>query len=384
MSTETEFTGAMSLDAILASVSGETKAPEAQPKKETPKAEDPKPKVPTPVTTEEKEDPIVATEKVVEVPVPHPTVDNNTETEAYKRAQFLMDNGMLEDFSIQISDDDEDGTPISEFKSMTDENLKEILAIYKQEKDTEITSKYISKDGLKEHQLKVIEILKNGGDLSKIADSPDKAFERPFEGFDMDDQKRQIDVRYTDLVHSKKLDHEAAITIIDQEVKSGKIQEKAQEIFDSYRQAHANYIDNKLEEQRKDKEFKELNFKENKKLLIAKLKESGLKDTVYKKVAAEYSKKNEEGQYALVDKLIEALNNPGDNYELILHLSDKKLFNDTYKIKSAQETQKQIVRLASGANSKGNRQTTTRETNTAIAPWMADAEKFNQKLKSTS
>ena len=83
-----------------------------------------------------------------------------------------------------------------------------------------------------------------------------------------------------------------------------------------------------LEKQKKEKEFKDLNFKENKKSLTAKLKEAGLKESVYKKVASQYGKKNDNGDYALIDKVREALDNPDDNHELILHLADKKLFNE--------------------------------------------------------
>ena len=239
---------------------------------------------------------------------------------------------MLKDFEIQDPENEEGSIMVSEFKQMTDANLEELIQLNKQEREDNISSNYISKEGLKEHQLKVIEILQNGGDLSQIAETPDRAFERPFEGFDMDDQKRQIDVIYTDLVSGKGLDHDSAISLIDSKVKKGTLEKEAKEVFDLYRNAHAKYIDDMLEEQRKEKQHKDLNFKENKKTLVAKLKESGLKESVYKKVATEYAKKNANGEHALIDKLREALNNPEENHELILHLADKKLFNETFKI----------------------------------------------------
>ena len=322
------------------------------------------------------------TPKAEEAKIPEVVKDNlvNNGTEAYKKAKAMIELGVLEDFSIQVSDDDEDGTAISDFKDMSEENLKEIVKIYQQEKDTNISSNYISKEGLKEHQLKVIEILKNGGDLSKIAETPDKAFERPFEGFDMEDQKRQIDVRYSELVHEKKLDHDTAITIIDGEIKKGKIEETSKSAFERYRKSHADYIDSIAEQQRKDKEFRDMNFKENKKTLTAKLKEAGLKESVYKKVAAEYGKLNEQGEHQLIDKLKEALSNPEENHELILHLADKKLFNETFRIKASQEQQKTIVRLASSAQSKGNRKTLKDQDTNLEAPWLKAARKYNESI----
>jgi len=376
---ETEFQGPISLQAILAAKSAGNNPVDKL------KVEDHKIKVPEIVEEEEEEEEIVAPEAlkpeariVPEVGTEKPVATE--ETEAYKAAKRLIKLGILEDFSIQTSDEDEDGTPISEFINMTEENLEEIVKMHNQEKQKENSEKFLPKGDLKEHQLKIFEILSNGGDLSQIADTPDKAMERPFEGFDMDVQERQIDVRYTDLVHSKGLDHESAITIIEKEVRSGKIKESSKEIFENYRDAHTSYIDEILEKQKKDREFKDLNFKENKKLLTAKLKESGLKESVYKKVATEYEKKDENGEFALINKLREALNKPEENHELILHLADSALFNETFKIKASQETVKTIRRLATGAASKGNKQTLKTQ-NTQEAPsWLRNAQKHNENI----
>ena len=377
---ETDFKGPVSLDAIFAATKGKTEV-----KKE-------EPPVP-PITKEEidkttktepikkEEPPVVKEEPKKEEPIAPAAPVPGEESTAFKTAQRLIELGMLEDFAIQTSEEDENGTLLSEFTEMTDDNLEEIIKIHKQEKAKEISDKFLPKGDLKEHQLKVFEILSNGGDLSEIADTPEKALERPFEGFDMDDQKRQIDVRYAELVHNKKLDHENAITIIDKEVKSGTIKDKALENFNSWRQAHSDYINGKLEEQKKAKEFKELNLKENKKVLTAKLKESGLKESVYKKVASEYAKRNENGEHALLDKLREALNSPEENHELILHLADKKLFNETFKIKASHEAHKTIVKLASGAASKGNRQTSKTQKPEVDAPWLIAAQKHNENIK---
>ncbi len=171
------------------------------------------------------------------------------------------------------------------------------------------------------------------------------------------------------------------MVIIDKEVSSGVIKDRAKQTFDSYRKAHSDYIDNILEKQKKEKDFKELNFKENNKTHTAKLKEAGLKESVYKKVVSAYSKRNDKGEFALLDKLREALNKPEENHELILHLTDKKLFNDAFKIKSAQETQKTIVRLASSSKSTGNKKTIKSDNTDKVSPWQKYAEIHNSNLK---
>lgn len=381
---KTKFKGAVSLDAILASTSKnkvDQKAVVEPVKKEVPK---PKEEEQEEEKVEaQKEKPIEQPEPKKQEPVPEPQkqVEPPKETEAFKRAKFLLENGVIEDFSIQNSDDDEDGTLISEYSQMTDEDLKEIMAIQKQEKDKEISSKYISKDGLKEHQLKVIDILKNGGDLSKIAETPEKALLRPFEGFDMDNQDRQIDVLYTDLVSGKGLSHDKAIALIKNSVQQNTIGEEAKEIFDSYRDAHANYLDQVAEEQKKEKEFKDTNFNANKKMLAEKMKEGGLKEGVYKKVVSEYSKKNESGEYLLLDKMRQALDKPEENYELILHLVDREAFNGFEKLKASQETHKKIVRLNNQAQAKSSKRAINTTASTEIPSWMRNAEQFNKSIK---
>lgn len=378
---ETDFQGAVSLDAIFAAKQGkpiDTGIKEEPKPVEKPESKQEEPK--------EKEEKVVDNKEVVaEQPkpntIPEDKKEEPVETEAYKTAKRLIKLGVLKDFAIQISDEDEEGTLISEFSNMTEENLEEIVKIHEQETKKEISEKYLPKGDLKEHQLKVFEILSNGGDLSQIAETPDKALERPFEGFDMDDQKKQAEVLYVDLVSGKNYEHDDAILRINREIKNGTIAKTSQNIFDAYRDAHTKYIDDILEKQRKEKEFKDLNFKENKKLLTSKLKEAGLKESVYKKVASEYSNKNENGDFALIDKLRDALNKPEENYELILHLADKNLFNETYKIKTSAETQKTIVKLASGAAMKGNRKSQKTQDTKQDSPWIKYAEVYNESIK---
>ena len=153
---KTDFQGPVSLDAIFAATSKSKEVIKEEPKKTViesktePVVEEPVEPVKEEVTTEPiKEEP-------VQPPVTEPIQPNaDEETNAFKTAQQLIKLGVLEDFVIQTSEEDENGTSISEFKTMTDENLEEIIKIHQQEKTNEISSNYISKEGLKEHQLKV-------------------------------------------------------------------------------------------------------------------------------------------------------------------------------------------------------------------------------------
>lgn len=359
------------LDAIFAAIEKKDEKKKEETKVEKPTVEVPKPE------EKKKEETIVDPIPEVSKPI---VVEEPKESSAYTKAKELIQLGFLKDFKIQTSEEDEEGTLISEFTDMSDENLTEIISLYKQDRKEDISTNYISKDGLKEHEVKVIEFLKNGGDFSQLASKEEDAFKRPFEGFDLDDEKRQMDILYTDLVHGKRLSHEKAIKLIDVSLKEKTLKEEAQEVFNAYRKQHSDYIDGMLSQQQKEKEIREINFKENKKALTSKYKETGLKESAYKKVISEYSKRDEKGEFLLLNKLKEILNKPEENHEVILHLIDKKIFNEAFKIKSAHQTQKEIYKLKTTSENKSNKKSTRAAAADSSAPWMIGAQKFNESI----
>lgn len=364
-----DFKEVTGLDAIYAAVN---EVNSKDKKEEVSKKEDPIPE------EEEEEAPAEITKDVKVDPKVEEEIQKTVSTEAHKIALRLISIGHLEDFEISV-EEGEEPILISDFTQMTDEQLDEILKIQKQEKDNEIKEKYISKEGLKEHQLKVIEILKNGGDLSEIADSKEDAMKRPFEGFDMEDERRQVDVLYYDYTNKngKGFSHERAVSFINTLAKEGNLASEANAVFEAYREKHKQIIDQKLEEQKNKKLSKEAAIKENKKAFAEKLKSAGLKDSLYKKVSSEFQKRDENGEYELVNTLRNMLENPQEYHEQILHLTDKKAFNEVFKIKAAEETTRKVVSLAGGLKSKGNRTVSTKAIKTSNMPWEEAAESYN-------
>lgn len=314
-------------------------------------------------------------------PTPAPQQKQTKGSESYKVALRMLELGLIKDHEYQVEEGVEEGTSVSKFLNMTADNLKEIVDSQKADSQEDISSKYISKEGLKEHELKVIEILKNGGDLSQIAKTEEEAFQRPFEGFTMDSEDEQAEVRYAFLVQVKNLDPESAETLIDKEIRNGTISKTGQHAFDAYRKSHADYVDAILEKQVKAKEHRDFNFKENKKALTSKYKEAGLKESAYKKVVADYSKRDEKGEYNLITKLREVLDNPEENHEVILHLADKTLFDTLFKIKASNESSKAVVRLKTAAGATGNKQGIRGVSADNDAPWLKFAEKHNSNIK---
>lgn len=376
---DTQFKGPVSLSAIFDAKS--SKKPKLD-KKTVEEITEPTEITPTLDTEVIKETDTPVLEESVEIK-DDKSKEPQISSESHQTALNLISLGLLEDISISTGEEE---FLVSEFFEMTDENLKEIVNLHKKSQKKNISDNYISKDGLQEYELKVIEILKNGGDLSDIAATEEDAFNLPFSDVDLENQQDQVDILFFELTNENnpyKMDKDLAIETIRSIAKKGELKSKSESVVEKYQQAYKDTVDKKLEEQKKKKDIKEFNFTENKKVLRNKLKEAGLKETAYKKVIGEYNKKDAKGNHLLLEKFKEALNNPKENYELILHLADKKLFEQIFNIKSAHETAKTVVTLASTAQSKGNRKLGKSVQPSKEVPWKIGAQAYNNTIIKT-
>ena len=305
---------------------------------------------------------------------------STVETDSYKTIKRLIDAGIIEDFPIQLSDDEEDVTNISDFTSMDDEQFNEIIELHKEGKIKDLQDNYLPKDGLKPHQIKVIEILKNGGDFTDIGENAKDAVTMPFEDYDSNNKQQAVNVLFEKYMRQQGLTEEDATDIIRKRDKAGTLYEEAQKTVDQYQSAFNKYLDDKLEVKKKDKLSKESLDNDNKKALKKALKDSGLKESVYNKVAEEYGRKDSSGEPALIAKLKEILSDPEKNHSVITHLIDPKTFEDIYKIKNSNSYVKSIQRLATGAGKQGNRQTVKSQVTQDIK-YESFADMFNAQVK---
>ena len=338
--------------------------------------------------SEEEEEEIVPTVEEEEIAPPakkdkKAEPKSTVETDSYKTIKRLIDAGIIEDFPIQLSDDEADVTNISDFTSMDDEQFNEIIELHKEGKIKDLQDNYLPKDGLKPHQIKVIEILKNGGDFTDIGENAKDAVTMPFEGYDSNNKQQAVNVLFEKYMKQQGLTQEDATDIIKKRDKAGTLYEEAQKTVDQYQGAFNTYLDDKLEAKKKDKLSKDSLEADNKKAFMKALKDSGLKESAYKKVADEYGRKDSSGESALIAKLKEILSDPEKNHSVITHLIDPKSFEDIYKIKNSNSVAKTIQRLATGAGKQGNRQTVKPQVTQEIK-YDSFAEMFNQQVKETN
>lgn len=300
------------------------------------------------------------------------------ESDHYKTIKKLIDKGVIDDFPIQLSEDEDDVLNISEFTDMSEEQFNEIIDLHKTEKQNEIKEKYLSKEGLKEHQIKVFEILKNGGDFSEISDTPREAVQMPFEDFDPNVKQHSINVLFYKFMNQQGLSEEDARDLIKKRDQQGTLTDEAQKSVTGYHSAFNEYLDQKLADKQKEKLEKQSREQDNKKALTKALKEAGLKESVYKKVADTYVKKNSDGESSLISKLREILEEPEKYHSLIAHLADPKAYEEINKTQMSNTTAKSIQRLVTGSGKKGNRQMVKNQ-EPAKTEYESFADMFNQK-----
>lgn len=277
------------------------------------------------------------------------TIPKEVENKVFDKVKALIDYGILEDTRISLSDDEEDeGILVSEFNDINEDQLNQIIDLQKQQKDKDFEEKYISRDGLNEQSQRLINILKEGGDISDIfADqkSADAYTKRPFEGLNLEEVKDQRTIGMTYLVNNKGLSPEDAALILKKKEENFELDSFAKDLFQGYNKAFDDYWKN--EEERRIAEAQEKKKELNKKSETLKntLTEKKFKKPLIDKIVAN-SIGEVNGKPKLYNVIDEVLKNPEQHYEVLLHLLDKEAYNELHNIKTNKKTTENVLRLA--------------------------------------
>lgn len=289
------------------------------------------------------------------------TILEDTKSSAYQKAQTLMELGLLEDIRLSTSEDEEDeGIELSKMKDLTEEQLNFVLEKQQEKKEKEFQEKFISKENLNDHHLKLVEILKNGGDINEITANPNQYLVRPFEGFDLDDQKDQVKIAiqyYT----QKGLEREDILRTVKGKLEDGKLSEFANNVNKAYQDWFDSNLEKKNQELIQKRQEEENKVQETRKALSSTLKEAKIKDTLTKKLVDGVTKKQEDGLRDIERKFKELLENPVENYETLLHILDPQSFKEIYKIKTNKKATEQVLRIASLTPKTSSKKNTTRK-----------------------
>jgi len=290
---------------------------------------------------EETEEELAAKALLEEEKIKKATNEDIKVTDTFSRTKSLIELGVIEDTRVSISEEDTEGTPLSEFKDISEEQLKKVIDLQQQKKLKELEDKYIPRESFNEDQLKIISMMQEGGDLKEIFTS-EKEIKRPFEGMDLKDEQTAKKVVLWDLIKNKGNTQKDALVILAQKDKDFEIDTYVEGVVKHQNERYDTYMNSKSEELKVKKEEEAKKLSETRKNLSKVLQDSKIKENIARKIVDGVTKPISGNTLQVHEALKEVLKNPEENYEVLLHLLDRKSFNELYKIKQS-STQIQTV-----------------------------------------
>jgi hypothetical protein len=209
----------------------------------------------------------------------------------------------------------------------------------KNEKEDAVKNK-IDIKGISDITRTIIDIDKNGGDISKVLETK-KAIVDPLSEIDLSTVQGQRQATYMKLKAQGYADKDATILIRSYET-SGQLEEIATESYNNL----VVMVNNHLEEQRQAAENARLQKKEQIKNFKKEAKERlsifELKDTIKDKIVTTLTKETSNGRYEIDDLYAQAMSDPSRASKLALFLLDEEEYNNQVSNKKVIDTQLEI------------------------------------------
>lgn len=282
---------------------------------------------PTTSPKEEKEEEAKSTPSVEPQPKQEEPAPPTEQSDFSKRLKGLIEDGIIENFAINYNVDGEDQEVfIEDIEDLTEEGYQQILQGWKQAKDEDIKSKYISVDGLDETTKKLIEIKRAGGDISEIIEKNVTAIDQLTKLKDnIDNEQVQINI----VAHSlqqKGLTNKVIQAQIKDLVDEGLLETEATTILDSHLSIHQSEIEKKRNEELQRIEKEKEDLKTLRKTLSSTYKEMNLPENLHK-VLVDNATKLDQDKISNTDKLyFEAIKDPQRFAEINFFLNNPEEF----------------------------------------------------------
>lgn len=268
----------------------------------------------------------------------------------------LIEEGEWEDETVETEEGEE--VLLSEMKEVDKKTFYEI----KRQKDKLDKQNTISLDSFDESKRKLVEILKEGGDLKEYFSSP-KELEEPFKGVDLEDENNQKAILYNFNLN-KGLDEEESKNLVEMAEKNGTLQEKTEKVTSFFKEKHQEKIKEAAAKAKEKREQEQKEDKELKKTLKEKFTSLGYNDSKAKIYADKAIKKDSEGNYEIDKVYEERMKDPEKAYKLIQLLIDEDNFMKHIKEESKTATQKDNMRKLKLAGNKSKKTTGNRKRET--------------------
>lgn len=268
---------------------------------------------------------------------------NQSDSYYSKLASKFLEKGKWQDAVITK----EDGTEVklSELDTIDEDTFFAIEESQNKFNEEDIKNNYIKKGDFDDNKLKLIEILKEGGDIKDVFATPEEA-QRPFEGVDLEDTTIQKNVFFNYLTKVQKLNPEDAKVVLSNHDKRGELEPKVKEIVEGYQTDYDNKLAEKLETIKKENAERLNKDKEFSKSLEEIYNKYDLDSKMAKKFSTLGTKRTKEGDFELDSLYAEKMEKPDEAAELIWFMNDKEGYLKSKmaegKIKSEKEHLKKI------------------------------------------
>ena len=240
-----------------------------------------------------------------------------------KRLKNLVKDGILENFSITYGEED---VFIEDIEDLTEEGYQKIVEGWKEAKKSEVDSKYISIEGLDETTKKLIDIKRNGGDITELIRENVTAIDQLSQLKDnIDNEQVQINI----VAHSLQQQGIKPAVVkaqIQALIEEGVLDTEANTILDSHLAVHQQAIEQKRNSEIERVEKEKEDLKTLRKTLSLQYKELGLPDSM-QKLLVDNATKLDQDKISNTDRLyFEAIKDPKRFAELNFFLNNPEEF----------------------------------------------------------
>ena len=267
-----------------------------------------------------------------------------------EKIRGLIEDKFLDDVTITYNDQE---VYLSDIDIQDKEAYDAILEGIKTEQEKQRSEKYISKEGLDENFLKVVETRKAGGNVNEIIQENVSAIDQllglknTLEGYEIEDrEKEQIAINIVaQNLQQKGLSQKVIQAQIEDYIDNGDLETEATSIIDSHLGLHSQAIEqnrqNELQRQEQEKE----DLKTFKKTISSKIKDFGIPESM-QKVLVENATKLDNFKISNTDRLyFEAQQkNPDLFAEIVFFLNNPDAYRDWVGGKKATKAKQEIIK----------------------------------------
>lgn len=282
----------------------------------------------TPEKQEEENKDIVPEENKVNVEPTEEKVESTSKNLENKTPEFyhnlskkFLEQGKWKDCIVEIDGEEK---KLSELESIDEKTFFDIYSAQEEDIEEDIKNNYISVKEIDDNKKRLINIIKNGGDLKEIFQNENN-LKRPFENVDVTDETTLKAIVFQQY-RKQGLSESEARELTEKSAKELTLDTKAESIIKAYQEHYDKMVEQYEKETIEARKAEEESIKTYRKSLTTALKEDGLADTLVKRMVDAATKKDEHGEFIIDSIYQKIMEDPEKSKELIFFMLEPENF----------------------------------------------------------